>query len=108
MKKKLKWEITLYSSDKELFSTEIPVGCTSERKVKELLRSLVAKEGLTYEEIADCYTNCNAKRHAHHLEITEEGTKTRYILSCGQNPYATAVVNHGGKSGERMGDYPAK
>jgi len=34
MKKKFIWEITLYSSFKNIFSTEIPVGCTSDKNMK--------------------------------------------------------------------------
>ena len=96
MKKQLKWEITLYSSTRELFSTEIPLGSTSERMIAELLKTLVAKAGLTDDEIADCFTKRNTKRHANHLDVTTEGAGTRYTMTCGQNPYAVAVVTHGG------------
>ena len=48
MKKKLKWEITLCSSTRELFSTEITFGVASRRMIQGLLTSLVAKAGLTY------------------------------------------------------------
>lgn len=96
MKKKLKWEIFLYDGTRELFSTEIGHGCTSARMVTELLKTLVSKASLTYEEIADCYTTRNTKRHANHLDTAAEGTQTRYMITCGQNPHAVAVVNHGG------------
>ena len=76
--------------------------------IEGLLKSLVAKAGLTYEEIADCYTKRNAKRHAQHLDVTSEGERTRYTVSCGHNPYAIAVVNHGGieLEGDRCANKP--
>ena len=93
MKKKLMWEITLYSIDKVLFSTVIPHGCTTDTMIANLLKALVAKAGLTYEDICDCYTKSNTRRHTIHLDVSTESNKTRFIMSCGLNPYAAAVVN---------------
>lgn len=95
MKNQLKWEITLWQSTRILFSTEIPHGCITDKMVADLLRTLVAKAGLSNDEICDCFTKQRVRRHANHLDISTEGTKTRFIMSCGSNPYATAVVNHG-------------
>lgn len=92
MKKKLMWEIALYSSDKVLFSIEIPHGSTTDKMIANLLQTLVAKAGLTYEDICDCYTKTNTRRHAIHLDVSTESNKTRFIMSCGLNPYAAAVV----------------
>ena len=92
MKKKLVWDITLYSSDKVLFSTEIPHGCTTDTMVANLLKALVAKAGLSYEDICDCYTKSNTRKHAIHLDVRTESNKKRFIMSCGLNPYAVAVV----------------
>ena len=95
MKKKPKYcEITLWSGTNELFHTEIPVGCISDRQLRDLLRCLVGKAGLSFQEICDSYVKRNTRRYAPHLEVNMESDQTRTIISCGGDPFAVVLVKH--------------
>ena len=95
MKKKPKYyEITLWSGANELFHTDIPVGCISDQKLNDLLRCLVGKAGLSFQEISDSYLKRNTRRYAPHLEINSECNRTRTTTSCGGDPYAVALLKH--------------
>jgi len=95
MKKKPKsYEITLWSGMNELFQAEIPTGCITDQKLQDLLRCLVSKAGLTYQEICDSYVKKNTRNYASHLEVRAECNMTRTTFSCGSNPYAIATVRY--------------
>jgi len=95
MKKKPKnYEITLLSGMNELFRVEIPIGCITNQKLQDLLRCLVSKAGLTYQEICDSYVKKNNRNYAPHLEVTAEYNIKRTTFSCGSDPYAIATVNY--------------
>lgn len=95
MKKKTKCcEITVWSGMTELFRTEIPIGCITDQQLKDLLRCLVSKAGLSFQEICDSCVKRNTRRYVSHLEVTSECSKARTIFSCGGNPTAVALVKH--------------
>jgi len=101
MKKKPKnCEITLWSGMNELFRTEIPIGCITDQQLKDLLRCLVAKAGLSFQEICDSYVKRNTRQYAPHLEVDSEFNKARTIFSCGSDPYAVAIVKHQADDGQ--------
>ena len=49
------WRIRGYSRSKKILDERIPVGCMTERQLQELLKCLMAKEGLDYREIVGAY-----------------------------------------------------
>jgi len=85
------WRIVGYDSTTEIFQRLVPVGRLSQNQMKEALRVLAAKGGLTYEEIVDCHMKKNAKGHRTLLEVqVDSGPK--FSMSCGSNPYFIASV----------------
>lgn len=85
-------EITLWSGTDKLFCTEIPIGCITDKQLKDLLRCLVGKAGLSFQEICDSYVKKNTRRYTSHLEVISECNSARTIISCGGDPYAVALV----------------
>ena len=85
------WRIVGYNSTRKIYEDTMLLGCCSEREMEALLRALVAKAALTYEEIVDSYAKRNTRRHASHLEVQRDAG-ARFILNCGSNPYFTASV----------------
>ena len=67
MKTKQKyWEITGWDSTTMIFDTKVTFGCFSENQMKDLLRALTAKHGLTDSEIVSSYARSNTKiAHLH-------------------------------------------
>ena len=89
MPKKM-WEICGYDSDKKIFETYAPIGYFSERQIQELLKALVAKAGLTFDEIVGAYAKRSTKASNTLLSINKEGPYPQYM--CGPNPYFVARI----------------
>lgn len=85
------WHIVGYDSTTVIFERLVPVGRLSEKQMKEALRVLAAKDGLTYDEIVDCHMKKNAKDYRTHLEV-QVGSGPKSSMSCGSNPYFIASV----------------
>lgn len=75
-----------------LYEKAVKFGLFSENKIKDLLRVLTAKHGLTDDEILASYARKNSKISAQHLEVHVFGKP--YCLSCGDNPFFTAQVKY--------------
>ena len=86
------WEVIGYESASEIFQALIPVGCITIRQLHVLLQVLVAKHGLTDDEIVGCFLKRNTKGYQHHLEITSENidAERRTNYYCGSNPHFVA------------------
>jgi len=93
-KKPNNYEITLWSGMNELYRAEIPIGCITDQKLHDLLRCLVSKAGLTFQEICDSYVKKNTRNYTSHLEVTTDCNMTHTTYSCGSDPYATATVKY--------------
>lgn len=89
--KKAYWRIVGYDSTKKIFESEIPWGFFTDKQMSSVLRVLVARAGLTYEEILDSYVKRNTKRYRPLLEVQLQ-SKPRFCLMCGSNPHFTASV----------------
>lgn len=92
MKKVKVWDISLSESANVIFQIDIPLGCITERKVEELLRCLVAKKGLSFNEISDSFCKKNSKKYATHLELNVVRRKNNYSILCGNSIYAIATI----------------
>jgi hypothetical protein len=85
------WRIVGYDSSTEIFQKLVPVGRMSQNQMKETLRVLAAKAGLTCDEVVDCYMKKNAKGYRTLLDVqVDSGPK--FSMSCGSNPYFIASV----------------
>ena len=84
------WRIIGYESESRVFETHIPVGCLSERQLKELLKALTAKAGLSLDEIVGAYVRKNTRRSNDLLLVQKEKHHQEYM--CGDNPYFVAEV----------------
>ena len=93
MKNKRYWIIQGWESDKLLFERKVLCGQITEKQMKLLLRCLVAKLSLNYDEIINSYAKRRTRIHANHLEVKYSNGKN-YMLTCGDNPFVTAQVEH--------------
>ena len=84
------WRITGYESGNEIFETHVPIGCFSERQVRDLLKALAAKAGLTLDEIVGVYAKKGTKYSNDLLLVQKEAPHPEY--TCGHNPYFVAGV----------------
>lgn len=86
------WIIEGWQGLVPIWSKEIPGSDLPESRVKDVLKCLVAKHGLTEDEIVSAFARANAKLFAPHLEIRKSKGDEQWYLSCGDNPYFTARV----------------
>lgn len=89
------FRIRLYKSTALLYEVVVPCDMLPGRRLGELMKVLVAKHGLSDDEIVNCFVTRNSKRHMEHLELTKENNKNRretfYYCYCGSNPHAVAM-----------------
>lgn len=86
------WLITGWDGTTMLYEKAVKQGLFSENKMKDLLRTLTAKHGLTEDEFLASYARKNSKIAAPHLEVQVSGKP--HCLSCGDNPFFTAQVKY--------------
>lgn len=91
MKKKRFWIIQGWDGGEMLFERKVPCGQITENSMKIMLRALVSKMSLSYNEIINCHARRNTKIFAGHLQVNYSNG-SRYTLTCGDNPYAIAAV----------------
>lgn len=86
------WEIAGYDSTTTIFRTTIPTGTITNNQLHALLSALVAKHGLTDEELVRCFLKRGTKSHLEHLDIKQETNyeKRKTSYSCGTNPFFVA------------------
>lgn len=83
------WRIRGYDSTIEIYRRDFKGSDLGEHQVKSLLRALVARAGLDYDEIVGAYAARRAGIANNLLEVTRDGLGLRF--SCGTNPHFTAV-----------------
>lgn len=84
------WRIRGHKQFDTFFDEMIPVGCLTEGQLKELLKCLAAKGGLSYQEIIGAYVKRKTKRAHELLHIQKNGPYPEYY--CGDDPSFTAIV----------------
>jgi hypothetical protein len=95
------WRIRGYKKFDTIFDETIPIGCLTEEQLKEMLKCLAAKGGLSYNEIIGAYVKRKTKLAHELLHIQKNGPYPEY--SCGSDPSFIAVVV--GEDGKRI-EYP--
>jgi hypothetical protein len=91
MRERRYWRIDGWDSTARIFSISVPIGYMSESTVEDLLRSLVAKAGLSNEEIVMAHFNNRARIRSAVLDV-QRSSKSPFSLSCGSNPHFVATV----------------
>jgi hypothetical protein len=78
-----------------IYERKVDAGQLSEDQLKSLLRALVAKAGLTFDEIVGACAKRGTKIANNLLLVQRDGPDPRF--SCGTNPYfiASIVQSHG-------------
>ena len=82
------WHIIGYDGTDKIFERKVKIGCYSENQMKQLLRALVARAGLDFEEIIGAYAKRRTRLSNDLLHVHREfrgGT-----LMCGTNPHFIA------------------
>lgn len=85
------WTITVWDSTQRLFERTIPASYIGDSQLEALIRTLVAKHGLTDDETVSCYLSSRAPATRTHLDIRREHGSI-HALHCGDNPYVTAII----------------
>lgn len=85
------WKIQIYDSLNLLYERKVLYGQITERGIRELLRALVAKHSLNEDEVVGSFAKKKTKIHNNLLEV-ERLRGGPYGFTCGDNPYAVAVV----------------
>jgi hypothetical protein len=84
------WRIRGYKGFDTFFDEMISYGCLTDDQLKQLLKCLSAKEGLSYSEIIGAYVKRKTKSANGLLDVQKYGHSQGY--SCGQDPYFNAVI----------------
>ena len=95
------WRIRGYEGLDAFFDFSVAAGSMTEGQVQELLKCLVAKAGLSYDEIVGAYVKRKTKRANNTLEVQKNGLYPEY--SCGSNPHFSAIIVY--ENGKRV-EYP--
>ena len=82
------WQIRGYEGSEKIFETEVRISCFTESQIKNLLKALVAKAGLEFDEIVGAYAKRKMKEPNDLLEINKESSLP--VFSCGTNPHFIA------------------
>jgi len=89
------WKIRGYDSTTVIFERDVPIGCMTEDQLKATLRCLVAKAGLSFDEIVGANAKRRTKLSNPLLEVHRDGPRPNF--TCGDNPFFTAIVYEGDK-----------
>jgi hypothetical protein len=87
------WKIQIYDGISLIYEREVLYGQITESSMNSVLRVLVAKHSLDEDEIIGSFAKKRTKIHNELLEVTrlKDGP---YGYTCGDSPYAVAVVEH--------------
>lgn len=92
-KEKQFWKIQVYDGLTSLYEQKVLFGQITESSMSNLLRVLVAKHSLNENEIIGSFAKRRTKIHNDLLEVKRLRGEA-YGYTCGDNPYATAVVEN--------------
>jgi len=91
MKERRYWVIQGWDGSEMIFERKVLCGQITENSMKLLLRALVSKMSLNFNEIINSHAKRNTKIFTNHLQVNYSNGK-HYMLTCGDNPYAIATV----------------
>jgi hypothetical protein len=86
------WHIVGYDSTTKIYEDKVLHGCYTEQQMANLLRALVSRARLEYQEIVDSYARSNTSRYKSLLRVRPGSGPKKFSLECGSNPYFIASV----------------
>jgi len=84
------WKIEGYDGLTKIYETETKIGCFSEKQIRVVLQSLVAKAGMDFDEIVGAYAAKKCKVANNLLHVHKD--HRNYHFMCGVNPHFSARV----------------
>ena len=84
------WHIEGYDSTTKIYDRKVIVGSFSNNQIQNLLKALVAKAGLSFDEIVGAYAKKKTRISNDFLLIQKEGPYPVYV--CGDNPHFIARI----------------
>jgi len=84
------WKIEGYDSLTKIYEKELKLSYFSEKQIQDVLKVLVAKAGLEFDEIVGAYARKKTKIANDSLLVQKDGPYPRFM--CGENPYFTARI----------------
>jgi hypothetical protein len=79
------WLIEGYDSTTKIFEKRIEAGQITEQQAMDMLKALVAKAGLTFDEIVGAYARRRSTIANDHLLVQRDGPHC--VFYCGGNPH---------------------
>jgi hypothetical protein len=79
------WLIEGFDSTRKIYERRVDIGQLTTDQVKDLLRALTAKAGLTFDEMVGAYAKRKTQIATDHLEVHREGPYP--VFWCGSNPH---------------------
>ncbi len=90
------WRIQGYDSTELIFERRILVGQLTDSQIRDLLKALTAKAGLTFNEIIGAYAKRRTRIANDLLSVRRDGAGP--TIWCGDNPHFIAcMVDENGK-----------
>jgi len=84
------WRIRGYESTIVIFENIVPYGQITTGQMRDLLRALAAKEGLSYEEVVGAYAKRGTRIANDLLHVHRDGPYQHFW--CGHDPYFEACL----------------
>jgi len=89
------WRIQGFDGLTKIYESHVPLAQLSDERVRALLMTLVARAGLTYDEIVEAYSlkRRNTRRPSIAntlLKVQRDGLRSRF--TCGKNPFFVASI----------------
>lgn len=85
---KTHWLIQGYDSQTKIYERRVSIGQLTDGQVEAMLMALVARAGLTFDEIVGAYAKKRTKISNRLLVVNRDGPNQRFM--CGDNPFFTA------------------
>lgn len=92
------WLIRGYEGSTKIYERRIDSGQMTISQGKDLLKALVAKAGLTFDEIVGAYATRRTKIANDHLLVRSDGSSPTFY--CGSNPHFVIAIAK--MEGERL------
>jgi hypothetical protein len=79
-----------FDSDKKIYDRKVALSHLSEDQLRSLLKALVAKAGLNFDEIVGAYARRQSTIANDLLAVRRDGPHP--VFTCGENPHSIAKV----------------
>lgn len=86
------WLVEGFDSTAKIYERRVNIGVLTTDQAKAPVRALVAKAGLTFDEIVGAYARRKTRIANHHLDVQRDGPYPMFC--CGDNPHFIISVRH--------------